>query len=172
VKASRGCHGVMVAKLSLCSSSSEAKMQAKSSALCSAARPGLSSLPAVLVPSALPARGLACPQQPAHHAVLVPHRAGLAPLALASPIAAARHQRKVSCRGLQPGLLNLAQDRPLDEPTAGFDSIASALADLAQGKFVVVLDDESRENEGDLIAVADKVRWGILLPSCCCCGPT
>eukprot|EP00775_Hariotina_reticulata_P009154 gene9154-9322_t len=45
----------------------------------------------------------------------------------------------------------------LDEPTPGFDSIASALEDLAAGKFVVVLDDEDRENEGDLIINADKV---------------
>ncbi|KAF6258072.1 3,4-dihydroxy-2-butanone 4-phosphate synthase-domain-containing protein [Scenedesmus sp. NREL 46B-D3] len=45
----------------------------------------------------------------------------------------------------------------LDEPTPGFDSIASALEDLAAGKFVVVLDDEDRENEGDLIINADKI---------------
>ena len=45
----------------------------------------------------------------------------------------------------------------LDTPAEGFDSIEDALADLAQGKFVVVLDDEDRENEGDLIINADKV---------------
>ncbi len=41
---------------------------------------------------------------------------------------------------------------------SGFHTIESALADIAAGKFVVVLDDEDRENEGDLILAADKVR--------------
>ena len=33
----------------------------------------------------------------------------------------------------------------------------SALEDVRKGKFVVVLDDEDRENEGDLIGAADKM---------------
>ncbi len=37
-----------------------------------------------------------------------------------------------------------------------FDSIERAVADIAAGKAVVVLDDESRENEGDLIFAAEK----------------
>lgn len=35
-----------------------------------------------------------------------------------------------------------------------FDPIEEAIADIAAGKFVVVLDDEDRENEGDLIISA------------------
>ena len=35
--------------------------------------------------------------------------------------------------------------------------LAEAVADLKAGKFVVVLDDADRENEGDLIMVADLV---------------
>ncbi len=35
-----------------------------------------------------------------------------------------------------------------------FDTIEDAIRDIAQGKFVVVLDDEDRENEGDLICSA------------------
>lgn len=35
-----------------------------------------------------------------------------------------------------------------------FDSISSAIADLKAGRVVVVVDDESRENEGDLICAA------------------
>lgn len=35
-----------------------------------------------------------------------------------------------------------------------FDSIAAALADLKAGKAIVVVDDENRENEGDLICAA------------------
>ncbi len=39
-------------------------------------------------------------------------------------------------------------------PTFAFDSIESALADLKAGRAVVVVDDENRENEGDLICAA------------------
>jgi hypothetical protein len=41
--------------------------------------------------------------------------------------------------------------------TPSFDSIESALEAIAQGQPVVVLDDEDRENEGDLIIAAEKV---------------
>ncbi|WP_280231434.1 3,4-dihydroxy-2-butanone-4-phosphate synthase, partial [Nocardia cyriacigeorgica] len=37
-----------------------------------------------------------------------------------------------------------------------FDSIERAVADIAAGKAVVVVDDEDRENEGDLIFAAEK----------------
>lgn len=36
------------------------------------------------------------------------------------------------------------------------DSIERAVADIAAGKAVVVVDDEDRENEGDLIFAAEK----------------
>src|SRR5271155_3526011 len=39
-----------------------------------------------------------------------------------------------------------------------FDSIAAALTDLRKGRMVVVVDDPSRENEGDLIMAAECVR--------------
>ncbi len=39
-----------------------------------------------------------------------------------------------------------------------FDSIPAILDDLAQGRMAVILDDEDRENEGDLIMAAAKVR--------------
>jgi 3,4-dihydroxy 2-butanone 4-phosphate synthase/GTP cyclohydrolase II len=38
-----------------------------------------------------------------------------------------------------------------------FSSIETALADLRRGKFIVVVDDEDRENEGDLVLAAEKV---------------
>ncbi|MFC5403868.1 bifunctional 3,4-dihydroxy-2-butanone-4-phosphate synthase/GTP cyclohydrolase II [Cohnella soli] len=37
-----------------------------------------------------------------------------------------------------------------------FDRIEEALEDLKAGKVIIVVDDEDRENEGDLIALADK----------------
>lgn len=38
---------------------------------------------------------------------------------------------------------------------SGFDTIEAALEDLKQGKMVLVVDDEDRENEGDLVALAE-----------------
>ena len=37
------------------------------------------------------------------------------------------------------------------------DTIEEAIADFREGKFVIVVDDEDRENEGDLIIAAEKV---------------
>ncbi|KAF0906471.1 hypothetical protein E2562_011464 [Oryza meyeriana var. granulata] len=45
----------------------------------------------------------------------------------------------------------------LDSPTEGFSSISEAIKDIQQGKLVIVVDDESRENEGDLIMAASLV---------------
>uniref|UniRef100_A0A1D1YUT9 Riboflavin biosynthesis protein ribBA, chloroplastic n=1 Tax=Anthurium amnicola TaxID=1678845 RepID=A0A1D1YUT9_9ARAE len=39
----------------------------------------------------------------------------------------------------------------LDCPSEGFNSIPEAIEDIRHGKFVIVVDDEDRENEGDLI---------------------
>lgn len=36
-------------------------------------------------------------------------------------------------------------------------SLEEALADLREGKLLIVVDDESRENEGDLVMAAEKV---------------
>ena len=44
-----------------------------------------------------------------------------------------------------------------------FDSIERAVADIAAGKAVVVVDDEDRENEGDLIFAAEFVFSGNLV---------
>lgn len=38
-----------------------------------------------------------------------------------------------------------------------FNSIEQALEDLREGKMIIVVDDENRENEGDLLMAADKV---------------
>jgi len=46
----------------------------------------------------------------------------------------------------------------LVENTSPFDRIEDILADLAAGKMVVIVDDEDRENEGDLLMAAEKVR--------------
>ena len=45
---------------------------------------------------------------------------------------------------------------PASEGGVRLDSIASAIADIRAGKAIVVVDDEDRENEGDLIFAASK----------------
>jgi len=59
-----------------------------------------------------------------------------------------------------------------------FDSMEEALEDFRQGKFLVVMDDESRENEGDLIISAanittEQMAWFIKVTSgfVCICLP-
>jgi hypothetical protein len=47
-----------------------------------------------------------------------------------------------------------------------FDTVESAVAAMARGEFVVVMDDEARENEGDLIVPAvgcstEQMAWMI-----------
>ena len=37
------------------------------------------------------------------------------------------------------------------------DAIEDAIEDFKEGKFVIVVDDEDRENEGDLIIAAEKI---------------
>ncbi|THG94816.1 hypothetical protein EW145_g8072 [Phellinidium pouzarii] len=56
-------------------------------------------------------------------------------------------------------------DAPAREVFA-FDAMQEALAGFARGEFLVVMDDESRENEGDLIISAahcttEKMAWMI-----------
>ncbi|RRJ95732.1 3,4-dihydroxy-2-butanone-4-phosphate synthase [Opitutaceae bacterium TAV4] len=43
-----------------------------------------------------------------------------------------------------------------DTTPSPFDSVESAIQDIAAGKLVIVTDDEDRENEGDLIMAASK----------------
>ncbi|MBL8981963.1 MAG: 3,4-dihydroxy-2-butanone-4-phosphate synthase, partial [Gemmatimonadetes bacterium] len=38
-----------------------------------------------------------------------------------------------------------------------FGTVSQALEDLRQGKFIVVADDEDRENEGDLVCAAEMI---------------
>src|ERR1700738_2971282 len=50
-----------------------------------------------------------------------------------------------------------ALGRRLDPERSTMDSIDSAIAEIRAGKMVVVMDDEDRENEGDLVMAAEKV---------------
>jgi 3,4-dihydroxy 2-butanone 4-phosphate synthase/GTP cyclohydrolase II len=44
----------------------------------------------------------------------------------------------------------------VNAPMVRLDTIEDALADIAAGKAVVVVDDEDRENEGDLVFAASR----------------
>ena len=44
----------------------------------------------------------------------------------------------------------------------GFDSIADAIEEIRRGRVIIVVDDEDRENEGDLTIAAEKVTPGII----------
>ncbi|XP_059307443.1 bifunctional riboflavin biosynthesis protein RIBA 1, chloroplastic-like isoform X3 [Lycium ferocissimum] len=55
------------------------------------------------------------------------------------------------------GFLSGVDEFDLDQTVAGFSSIPEAIEDIRQGKMVIVVDDEDRENEGDLIMAAQLV---------------
>ena len=46
---------------------------------------------------------------------------------------------------------------PLREINMSLNTIEEALEDIANGKVVIVVDDEDRENEGDFVAAAELV---------------
>jgi 3,4-dihydroxy 2-butanone 4-phosphate synthase/GTP cyclohydrolase II len=46
---------------------------------------------------------------------------------------------------------------PEPDPGPGLSTISEAITDIAAGKMVILIDDEDRENEGDLCMAADKV---------------
>lgn len=47
--------------------------------------------------------------------------------------------------------------KELEKDNIKLDTIEEAIADFKEGKFVIVVDDEDRENEGDLIIAAEKI---------------
>ena len=66
-------------------------------------------------------------------------------------------RREPSYRTLQRLQSVLPQLAPQPAPKSPFDDIEEAIADVRAGKMVVVLDDEDRENEGDLVMAAQMV---------------
>ena len=45
------------------------------------------------------------------------------------------------------------------------NTVEEAIEDIKEGKFVIVVDDEDRENEGDLIIAAEKIDAPVPYPS-------
>src|SRR3972149_2496291 len=51
----------------------------------------------------------------------------------------------------------IAIQAKLKEKSMEFDTIESAVAEIAAGRMGILIDDEDRENEGDLVLAAEKV---------------
>jgi 3,4-dihydroxy 2-butanone 4-phosphate synthase/GTP cyclohydrolase II len=85
-------------------------------------------------------------------------RSGLTEAAISLLRAGRRSPTLDSARRLSAVLPALAERlrSDMDAPSP-FDSIESAIADIRAGKMIVVLDDEDRENEGDLVMAAQLV---------------
>lgn len=63
------------------------------------------------------------------------------------------------------GFYKMINDKQLDnkhDEAFQFNTVEEAIQDIRDGKFVIVADDESRENEGDLICAAEKVTPEII----------
>ncbi len=85
-------------------------------------------------------------------------RSGLTEAAISLLRAGRRSPTLDSARRLSNVLPALAERLRSDMDAASpFDSIESAIADIRAGKMIVVLDDEDRENEGDLVMAAQLV---------------
>ena len=82
-------------------------------------------------------------------------RSGLTESAISLLRTGRREPTYRTVRALAAALPALA--RRLDPERSTMDSIESAIADIRDGKMVVVMDDEDRENEGDLVMAAEKV---------------
>lgn len=61
-------------------------------------------------------------------------------------------------QGLEEGGLQQYDLHEEEEYAFGKDSVLAAIEAVREGKCVVVTDDEDRENEGDIIFAAEKVR--------------
>ncbi len=85
-------------------------------------------------------------------------RAGLTESAISYLRSGRRTPSFRSIQALSKALPELAArlaDEPVEEPI--FDCIEDAVADIRAGKMVIVLDDEDRENEGDLVMAAQMI---------------
>jgi len=83
-------------------------------------------------------------------------RSGLSDAAISYLRSGQRSPTYRTVRALAKALPQLA-DELGEERETDFDAIDAAIADVRAGKMVIVLDDEDRENEGDLVMAAQMV---------------
>lgn len=85
-------------------------------------------------------------------------RSGMTEAAISLLRSGRRSPTLASARRLSAALPTLAERlRTEMETPSQFDVIEAAIADIGAGKMVIVLDDEDRENEGDLVMAAQLV---------------
>src|SRR5580704_12429541 len=89
-------------------------------------------------------------------AAQVAQRSGLTEAAISLLRSGRREPSYRTVRALSSALPSLAVATATPEANA-MDSIESAISAIREGKMVVVMDDEDRENEGDLVMAAEKV---------------
>ena len=82
-------------------------------------------------------------------------KAGLTESAISLLRAGRREPSYRTLRRLTSVIPSLAEE--MAQPRSPFDTIEAAIADVRAGKMVIVLDDEDRENEGDLVMAAQMV---------------
>jgi 3,4-dihydroxy 2-butanone 4-phosphate synthase/GTP cyclohydrolase II len=87
----------------------------------------------------------------------VADRSGLSDAAISYLRSGQRSPTYRTVRALAKALPQLANELGDGERETDFDAIDAAIADVRAGKMVVVLDDEDRENEGDLVMAAQMV---------------
>ena len=69
-----------------------------------------------------------------------------------------RRYKTASHEGATEALLSpLQPGQPHPDSNTPFSSLPEALAELRAGRFIILVDDEDRENEGDLVIAAEKV---------------
>ncbi|WP_250504032.1 3,4-dihydroxy-2-butanone-4-phosphate synthase [Caballeronia sp. AZ7_KS35] len=74
-----------------------------------------------------------------------------------NPLDARADSRQPSYQPATPTLARNVPGRRRDDAKPAFDSVPAAIRAIERGEFVLVVDDEDRENEGDLIIAADAV---------------
>ena len=84
-------------------------------------------------------------------------RSGLSDAAISYLRSGQRSPTYRTVRALAKALPQLSGELGEGERETDFDGIDEAIADIRAGKMVVVLDDEDRENEGDLVMAAQMV---------------
>jgi 3,4-dihydroxy 2-butanone 4-phosphate synthase/GTP cyclohydrolase II len=76
---------------------------------------------------------------------------------ISNPLDAIAHAQSNPYEPAAPKSVRNAASRRRADATPAFDSVPAAIRAIEHGEFVLVVDDEDRENEGDLIIAADAV---------------
>lgn len=73
-----------------------------------------------------------------------------------------RRSRRLLKTGITMTVLDLGNPTTINEPGMALCEASEAIAAIARGEMVVVVDDEDRENEGDLVVAADHATSEVI----------